>query len=181
MDRPGIAGGDGASATNRLKVYDPDNIARSTQKAQLSAGLAWTGPGGNGAWSDAMDTTFASNMRTNPNKEVIARGRKPIAGSGGSATFNGNPGIQKSNKLDADIMNDRPLAINRSLDITPGVGDIGRVEYRVPLKLDVSRERNTYQSVEAVDNNPLMQSLRKNAELDEAAIREYRQFLSAQG
>jgi len=181
LDRPGIAGGDGASATNRLKVYDPDNIARSTQKAQLSAGLAWTGPGGNGAWSDAMDTTFASNMRTNPNKEVIARGRKPIAGSGGSATFNGNPGIQKSNKLDADIMNDRPLAINRSLDITPGVGDIGRVEYRVPLKLDVSRERNTYQSVEAVENNPLMQSLRKNAELDEAAIREYRQFLSAQG
>ena len=78
------------------------------------------------------------------------------------------------------VINDRPLAINRSLDITPGVGDIGRVEYRVPLKMDVSRERNTYQSVEAVDNNPLMQSLRKNAELDEAAIRDYRQFLTAQ-
>lgn len=179
LDRPGIAGGDGASATNRLKVYDPDDIARNTQKSQLSNGLSWTGPGGNGAWSDAMDTTFAQNMRSNPNKEMIARGRKPIAGSGGSATFNGNPGVQKSNKLDADIINDRPLAINRSLDITPGVGDIGRVEYRVPLKLDVSRERNTYQSVEAVDNNPLMQSLRKNAELDEAAIRDYRQFLTA--
>ena len=180
LDRPGIAGGDGASATNRLKVYDPDDIARSTQKAQLSNNLAWTGPGGNGAWSDAMDTTFASNMRTNPNKEQIARGRKPIAGSGGSATFNGNPGVQKSKKLDMDIMNDRPLAINRSLDLTAGVGDIGRMEYRVPLKLDVSRERNTYDSVMAVDTNPLMQSLRKNAELDEAAIREYRQHLSAQ-
>ena len=178
LDRPGIAGGDGASATNRLKVYDPDDIARNTQKSQLSNGLSWTGPGGNGAWSDAMDTTFAQNMRSNPNKEMIARGRKPIAGSGGSATFNGNPGVQKSNKLDADIINDRPLAINRSLDITPGVGDIGRVEYRVPLKMDVSRERNTYQSIEAVDNNPLMQSLRKNAELDEAAIRDYRQHLS---
>jgi hypothetical protein len=181
LDRPGIAGGDGASATNRLKVYDPDDIARSTQKAQLSSGLAWTGPGGNGAWSDAMDTTFASNMRTNPNKEAIARGRKPIAGSGGSATFNGNPGKQLSKKLDADIMNDRALAVNRSMDITPGVGDIGRVEYRVPLKMDVSRERNTYQSVEAVENNPLMQSLRKNAELDEAAIRDYRQHLSVHG
>jgi hypothetical protein len=180
LDRPGIAGGDGASATNRLKVYDPDDIAKNTQKAQLSAGLSWTGPGGNGAWSDAMDTTFASNMRTNPNKEQIARGRKPIAGSGGSATFNGNPGKQKSNKLDADIMNDRALAVNRSMDLTPGVGDIGRMEYRVPLKLDVSKERNTYQSIEAVDNNPLMQSLRKNAELDEAAIRDYRQFLSSQ-
>ena len=89
-------------------------------------------------------------------------------------------GIDKSKKLDADYINDRALAINRSLDITPGVGDIGRVEYRVPLKLDVSRERNTYSAVEAVDNNPLMQSLRKNAEIDEAAIKEYRQFLSAQ-
>jgi hypothetical protein len=180
LDRPGIAGGEGASATNRLKVYDPDDIARSTQKSQLSANLSWTGPGGNGAWNDTMDPTFAYNMRTNPNKEQIARGRKPIAGSGKSATFNGDPGLQKSNKLDTDFINDRALAINRSLDLTPGVGDIGRMEYRVPLKLDVSRERNTYDSVDAVDNNPLMQSLRKNAEIDEAAIRDYRQFLSQQ-
>lgn len=179
LDRPGIAGGDGASATHRLKVYDPDDIAKNTQKAQLS-NVSWTGPGGNGAWSDAMDPTFAYNMRSNPNKEQIARGRKPIAGSGSTATFNGDPGRQLSKKLDADYINDRPLAINRSVDITPGVGDIGRVEYRVPLKLDVSRERNTYSAVEAVDNNPLMQSLRKNAELDEAAVREYRQYLSSQ-
>jgi hypothetical protein len=119
-------------------------------------------------------------MRTNPNKEQIARGRKPIGGSGSSATFNGDPGKQWSKKLDADFINDRALAINRSLDITPGVGDLGRVEYRVPLKLDISRERNTYDAVDAVDNNPLMQSLRKNAETDEATIREYRQFLSSQ-
>ena len=181
LDRPGIAGGDGAAATTRMKVYDPDDIAKNTQKAQLSNGLAWTGPGGNGAWSDAMDNSFAYNMRTNPNKEQIARGRKPIGGSGSSATFNGDPGMQLSKKLDADFINDRPLAINRSLDMTPGVGDIGRVEYRVPLKLDVSRERNTYTAVEAVDNNPLMQSLRKNAMLDEAAINEYRQYLAVQG
>ncbi|NBP59217.1 hypothetical protein EBU71_22220, partial [bacterium] len=180
LDRPGIAGGDGASATNRLKVYDPDDIAKPTQKAQLSAGLAWTGPGGNGAWNDNLDPTFAYNMRTNPNKEQIARGRKPIGGSGNSATFNGDPGRQTSKKLDTDVINDRALAINRSLDITPGVGDIGRMEYRVPLKLDVSRERNTYSTVESVDNNPLMQSLRKNAEIDERAVQEYRQFLSSQ-
>jgi hypothetical protein len=125
-----------------------------------------------------MDNSFAYNMRTNPNKEQIAKGRKPIAGSGGTATFNGDPGRQLSKKLDVDIMNDRALAVNRSLDITPGVGDIGRVEYRVPLNLDVSRERNTYDSVSAADNNPLMQSLRKNANADEAAIREYQQFLA---
>ncbi len=176
LDRPGVAAA--ASAPNRLKVYDPDDIARPTQKAQLSAGLSWTGPGGNGAWGDSMDPTAAYNMRTNPNKEQIARGRKPIAGSGNVATFNGDPGRQLSKKLDTDYINDRPLAINRSIDVTPGVGDIGRVEYRVPLKLDISRERNQYSSVEAVENNPLMQSLRKNAEMDEAAIREYRSFLS---
>jgi hypothetical protein len=177
LDRPGIAGS--ASAPNRLKIYDPDDIARPTQKSQLSNNLSWTGPGGNGAWSDSMDPTAAYNMRTNPNKEQIARGRKPIGGSGKSATFNGDPGHQTSKKLDADYINDRALAINRSLDITPGVGDIGRTEYRVPLKLDISRERNQYSSVEAVENNPLMQSLRKNAEIDEAAIREYRTYLSA--
>jgi len=179
LDRMGIMGGEGMSAPNKLKVYDPDDIAKPTQKAQLSKNLAWTGPGGNGAWNDNMDPTFAYNMRTNPNKEQIARGRKPIAGSGNSATFNGDPGKQWSKKLDTDVINDRALAINRSLDLTPGVGDIGRMEYRVPLKLDVSRERNTYSAVEAVDNNPLMQSLRKNAEIDDAAIREYRQYLSA--
>jgi hypothetical protein len=177
LDRPGIMAA--ASAPNRLKVYDPDDIAKPTQKAQLSAGLAWTGPGGNGAWSDAMDSSYAYNMRTNPNKEQIARGRKPIAGSGSSATFNGDPGRQLSKKLDADIMNDRALAINRSMDITPGVADIGRVEYRVPLNLDVSRERNTYSTIDALEKNPLMQSLSQNAAKDEAAIREYRQYLSS--
>lgn len=180
LDRPGIAGS--ASAPNRLKTYDPDDIAKPTQKAQLSSALAWTGPGGNGAWNDNMDPTFAYNMRTNPNKEQIARGRRPIAGSGNSATFNGDPGRQLSKKLDTDVINDRALAINRSLDITPGVGDIGRTEYRVPLKLDISRERNQYSSVSAVDNNPLMsmQSLSKNAKRDEEAIRELSAYLSAQ-
>ena len=177
LDRMGVVAA--ASAPTRLKVYDPDDIAKPTQKSQLSNNLSWTGPGG-GAWGDSIDITSAYNMRTNPNKEQIARGRKPIAGSGGVAVFKGDPGRQTSQKLDADYINDRALAINRSMDLTPGVGDIGRVEYRVPLKLDVSRERNQYSSVEAVDNNPLMQSLRKNAELDEQALNSYAEFLSAQ-
>ena len=80
----------------------------------------------------------------------------------------------------ADIRNDRALAVNRSVDLPPGAGDIGRVEYRVPLKLDVSRERNTYSAVTAVDNNPFMQSLQKNAQRDEQAMQEYRRFLASQ-
>jgi len=44
----------------------------------------------------------------------------------------------------------------------------------------VSRERNTYSAVTAVDNNPFMQSLQKNAQRDEQAIQEYRRFLASQ-
>jgi hypothetical protein len=171
LDRPGIAGPDSAPA--RLKVYDPDDIARPTQKQQLSANLSWNGPGIS-ASPDQMDETFAYNMRLNPNKEPISRGRKPYAGSGQDALFNGNPGRQLSKKLDADYINDRPMALNRPMGggegLTAGVGDIGRMEYRVPLKLDVSRERNMYETVAAVDNNPLMQSLKRNAETDEKRL-----------
>ena len=176
-DRMGIAAA--SSAPERLKVYDPDDIAKPTQKAQLSAQSSWMGPSGNGAWSDAMDATFAYNMRSNPNKEVISQGRKPIAGSGAIATVNGNPGRQASRKLDADIVNGRPMAVNRSVDLPPGVGDMGRMEYRVPLNLDVSRQRNTFSTIESVVNNPLMQSIQKNAEMDSASVQEYRQFLAA--
>jgi hypothetical protein len=180
LDRPGIAAS--ASAPTRLKVYDPDDIARPTQKQQLSANMSWYGPS-MAASQDSMDPTFAYNMRTNPNKEVVALGRKPIAGSGNNAIFTGDPGRQTSKKLDTDVINDRALAINRPLGgggLTSGVGDIGRVEYRVPLKLDVSRERNQYEMVEAVDNNPLMQSLHKNAEHDDRILREYQDMLARQ-
>jgi len=167
LDRPGIAAPEGAPA--RLKVYDPDDIARPTQKSQLSANLNWYGPSIS-ASQDQMDETFAYNMRTNPNKEKIAVGRKPIAGSGQNTLNNGDPGRQTSKKLDTDFINDRPMAVNRLTaggeGMTPGVGDIGRMEYRVPLKLDVSRERNTFDMVSAVENNPLQQSLQKNALAD---------------
>lgn len=169
-----------ASAPTRLKVYDPDDIARPTQKSQLSSNLGWTGPS-MAAAQDSMDPSFAYNMRTNPNKEIISQGRKPIAGSGNLVTMNGNPGRQTSQKLDTDYINDRALAINRPIGgggMTPGAGDIGRMEYRIPLRLDVSRERNQYETIESVVNNPLMQSLQKNAEVDDRMLREYQDMLS---
>ena len=84
--------------------------------------------------------------------------------------------IPTSQKLDTDFINDRPLAVDRltagGQGLTSGVGDIGRMEYRVPLKLDVSRERNMYDTVQAVDQNPLMQSLKRNAEHDSRVLAE---------
>jgi hypothetical protein len=180
LDRPGIAAS--ASAPTRLKVYDPDDIARPTQKQQLSANSEWYGPS-MAASRDSMDPTFAYNMRTNPNKEVIAQGRKPIAGSGSVAVFTGDPGKQMSKKLDTDVINDRALSVNRPLGgggITPGVGDIGRMEYRVPLKLDVSRERNQNEIISATVSNPLMQSLHVNAAQDDRVLHEYEEMLARQ-
>ena len=169
LDYRGIAAA--ASAPNRLKVYDPKDIARPTQKAQLS-NRQYYGAGNNPGWG-VMDETFAYNMRTNPNKEQIARGRKPIAGNGGLAINQGDPGKQTARKLYTDDLNDRVNSVNRVEGLTPGVGDIGRVKYRVPLRLDVSAERLTPDIVEAVDNNPLQQSLHRNAALAAAQVRAY--------
>lgn len=150
-----------ASAPNRLKVYDPKDIAKPTQKAQLS-NRQYYGAGANSAWG-YMNEDFAYNMRTNPNKEQIARGRKPIAGNGNIAVFEGDPGRQTAKRLTSDDMNDRVNAGNRIESLPPGVGDIGQIKYRVPLRLDVAAERLTPDIVSAVDNNPLQQSIHRIA------------------
>jgi hypothetical protein len=150
-----------ADAPNRLKVYDPKDIARPTQKAQLS-NRQYYGSGNNPGWG-YMNEDFAYNMRTNSSKEQIARGRKPIYGNGGIAIFEGDPGKQSAKRLTTDDINDRANSINRVVDSGPGVGDIGLVKNRVPLRLDVAAERNTPDIVEAVDDNPLQQSLHRIA------------------
>ena len=160
-DYRGIAAS--GSAPNRLKVYDPKDIARPTQKAQLS-NRQYYGSGNNPNWG-VMNEDFAFNMRTNSSKEQIARGRKPIAGNGGIAIFEGDPGRQTAKRLASDDMNDRANSINRVDSLPPGVGDLGLIKYRVPLRLDVSAERCTPDIVEAVDDNPLQQSLHRIAEI----------------
>jgi hypothetical protein len=100
-------------------------------------------------------------MRLNPSKQQIARGRKPAGGN--IQLFNGEEANVTYKKLDTDSINDRAPAINRSLDLGPGSADIGRVQYRVPLKLDVATQRNQREIISAVEGNPLMQSLHVNA------------------
>jgi len=160
-----------ASAPTKLKVYDPDDIARPTQKAQLSAALSWYG-GGNAVNKDFTSHDAAYNMRTNPNKEQVAKGRKPFAGNGNLGIFTGEVNGVTYKKLDADIINDRALAVNDVVGMTPGVGDLGQIKYRVPLKLDVSKERNQNAVIAAVEDNPLNISLRKNAEHDQRLLEE---------
>ena len=163
----------GADGATRLKVYDPEDIARPTQKAQISAKSEHYGPS-NSVNKDFTSHDAAYNMRTNPNKEQIAAGRDPMHGNGGAlAVFDGDI-HQTTRKLDADIVNDRANAVNRVVGMPTGVGDIGMVRPRVPLKLDVSRQRNTQDVVAAVNSNPLMasQNLAYNAEHDEKLLQE---------
>lgn len=160
-----------ASQPNKLKVYDPDDIARPTQKAQISAKAEYYGVP-TAALQDFTDHTAALNMRTNPVKEKVSEGRKPMKGNGNIAIFTGDV-YQTSKKIDADILNDRANAVNRSIDLNSGVGDIGQVRYRVPLKLDVSAQRNQREIVSAVENNPLQQSIQKNAAHDEALYQDF--------
>ena len=154
----------------RLKVYDPNDIAKPTQKSQLSNDSRIAGP----AISVNKDFTSheaAYNMRKNEAKTTTSVLRKPIAGNGGIAVFKGDIN-QKSNRLTADDINDRAMAVNRVTGLTPGTADLGRVQYRLPLKLDVSMERNMQVMVDAVENNPLNQSLRKNAIRDSMLLEE---------
>jgi hypothetical protein len=169
LGRYGVASA--ADAPTRLKVYDPDDIAKPTQKAQISAKSEYYGA------SVSVNKDFTShdaayNMRSNPNKEQIARGRKPIAGNGNVAVFTGEKSGVTYKKLDADSVNDRANAINRVSGIPTGVGDLGQIKYRTPLKLDVSMQRNTPDVIAAVERNPLNQSLNKNAAHDESLLQE---------
>ena len=145
----------------RLKVYDPNDIAKPTQKSQLSQDSRMAGPAIS-ANKDFLSHESAYNMRKNDSKTTISRGRKPIAGNGVVAVSNGYVN-QTAKRLQVDDMNDRSMAVNRVTGLTPGSADLGRVQYRTPLKLDISMERNMPSVVDAVENNPLNQSLRKNA------------------
>jgi len=165
-DYRGISGP--GAGPERLKVYDPNDIAKPTQKSQLSADSRIAGP----AISVNKDFTShesAYNMRKNESKTSVAKLRKPMAGNGNIAVFKGEI-HQKSNRLTADDLNDRALAVNRVSGMTPSAADMGRVQYRAPLKLDVSTERNMQAVVDMVENNPLNQSLRKNAIRDSMAL-----------
>ena len=165
-DYRGISGP--GAGPERLKVYDPNDIAKPTQKSQLSADSRIAGPAIS-VNKDFMSHESAYNMRKNESKTSVAKLRKPLAGNGNIAVFKGDI-RQTAKRLTADDMNDRAMAVNRVSGITPGTADLGRVQYRLPLKLDVSTERNMQIMVDAVENNPLNQSLRKNAIRDSMAL-----------
>lgn len=164
-DRYGImAMGDGPT---RLTVYDPDDIARPTQKAQISAKSDYIGAP-KAAHERFTNHSSAYNMRLNESKQKVAKLRKSMGGN--IAIFKGDEQNVTSKKLDTDIKNDRALAVNRSIDLGASVADIGQLKFRAPPKLDIASERNGREIIEQTQNNPLMQSLHINAQLDHDAL-----------
>ena len=162
-----------ADGPTKLKVYDPEDIAKPTQKSQISAKSDYFGTP-NSINKDFTSHDSAYNMRLNPNKQQIAIGRTPLHGNGGAlAIFDGKI-KQTTRRLDADNVNDRADSINRVVGIPTGVGDIGQVRYKVPLKQDVNVARNQREILSGIHSNPLFdtQDLGRNAEHDEAMYAE---------
>jgi hypothetical protein len=156
LDRFGIASP--ADAPARLTVYDPEDVARKTQKEELSK-KGYTGIA-TGQDNQAFSSQTAQrNMRQSSEKEHTLNKRKPVAGNGGMALFNSEIN-QTTKKLNADIVNDRALGVNRVSGITPGKADIGVAKLRVPLKLNQSSERFGPEMVSALDSNPYASQFR---------------------
>jgi hypothetical protein len=132
----------------------PDGV-RNTAKAEISASSSYTGGGGRGAVSYEQSYNAAYDMRSNPNKEVVAKGRLPIAGNGNRPVFNGEDYINLTYKRpDSDSVNDRGTASNRVVGLPLGVDAIGLQRPKNILKLDISKDRNIREIYESLNHNP---------------------------
>jgi hypothetical protein len=135
-----------------------------TAKGEISAHSAYTGSGGRGAVSYEQSYNAAYDMRTNPNKEVVAQGRKPLAGNGNLPLFNGEDYINMTfRRPDSDSVNDRGSATNRVVGPTLGVEAIGLQRPKNVLSLDISKDRNIREIIDSLDDNPYAVNLQSAA------------------
>jgi len=141
-----------AGAAPQLVMQD---AVRMTTKALVGAEAYNVSPAGLAQGGANGDYTAAYNMRTNPTKEVISSGRRPIAGNGSLPLFNGEDYVNMTyRKIDADIINDRDNTSDRVIGLPPGAEALGIQRPRQPLKLDVSVDRNIHEILDSLDNNP---------------------------
>jgi hypothetical protein len=145
----------GAPGAMQLGVID---VVRMTSKQNISAKSEYSGVGGPATEMKPMDYTAGYNMRTNPTKEVLASGRRPIAGNGqlvnGIYSGTTNFGAQTYRKLEVDQMNDRDTTVDRVVGPAAGVEAIGIQRPKNALKLDISRERNIHEVLDMLNDNP---------------------------
>jgi hypothetical protein len=132
----------------------PDGM-RKTTKEQVSASSAYGGVAGaaNAKAEQVYDAAY--NMRQYPTKEILAARRKPIAGNGGIAIFNGEDYVNQTyRKPMTDALNDRRNTSERVVGPPMGKEALGLLRPRNILKMDISSERNIHEILDTLDDNP---------------------------
>jgi len=133
------------------------DMVRLTSKEQLSAHSAYDGVAGPAVEKAQQSYVSAYNMRQNPNKEVLAAGRRPIAGNGQliNGLFNGQDNVNLSyRKIESDWINDRDNTVDRVVGPPAGPESLGLQRPKNVLRLDISRERNTHEVLDMLNDNP---------------------------
>lgn len=137
-----------------LGLQDP---VRLTTKEQLTAHSAYDGIAGPAVEKALPSYVSAYNMRQNPNKEVVASGRRPIAGNGQliSGIFNGQDNVNLSyRKLESDWINDRENTVTRVVGPAAGPEEMGLQRPKNVLRMDISRDRNIHEILDTLNDNP---------------------------
>jgi hypothetical protein len=139
----------------------PDGM-RKTTKEQISSGYGGVAGAANAKAEQVYDTAY--NMRQYPTKEILSARRKPIAGNGNIAIFNGEDYINQSyRKPMTDALNDRVNTSDRVVGMPLGKESQGLQRPRNILQLDVSRDRNIHDILDTLDDNPYAMPVHKIA------------------
>ena len=133
----------------------PDGV-RATQKQAVTANSAYEGSAGPAVYRAEQIYDPAYAMRQNPTKEVIAAGRRPVAGNGLLALFNGEDNMNVTyRRLDTDSLNDRMNTSDRVVGPPIGTEAIGIVRPPQPaLQVDISKDRNIRELLDMLNENP---------------------------
>jgi hypothetical protein len=143
-----------AGMPGQATISFPDGM-RATTKAGISAISEYTGTAGAANAKGEQIYDYAYAMRTNPTKETVAALRKPIAGNGSLAVFNGEDYVNMSyRRLDTDSLNDRMTTVDRVVGPPLGTEAIGVQRAKQTLQISVSEDRNIREVLDSLNDNP---------------------------
>jgi hypothetical protein len=132
----------------------PDGM-RATTKSAISAVSDYTGTAGAANAKAEQVYDYAYAMRTNPTKEAVAALRKPIAGNGSLAVFNGEDYVNMTyRRLDTDSLNDRSATVDRVVGPPLGTEAIGVQRAKQTLQISVAEDRNIREVLDSLNDNP---------------------------
>jgi len=159
-----------AGVGSMQKLAFPDGM-RATTKEQISAASAHTGSAGRAraTGEQVYDTAYA--MRQSANKELVAKGRRPVAGAGNLPLFNGEDNVNLTyRKIDSDFRNDRDNVVSRVSGVGAGVDAIGLQRPKQLLQINVAQDRNYESILDMLDDNPYALQVPKIARGDPRAL-----------